>query len=74
MKERIKPTALRSDEAARYLGVARQTLAKWRSEGVGPPYCKVGGMVLYTFDDLDAFLAAHRRRSTSDQLPPAGGE
>jgi hypothetical protein len=51
---------------ADYLGVAVQTPRKWRLTGEGPRYIKIGRAVRYHPDDVDAFVAASRRRSTSD--------
>ena len=45
----------RRDSAA-YLGMAEKTLAQWKSQGHGPPWCRVGGRVFYFKDDLDAFV------------------
>ena len=56
---------------ASYLGVARQTLARWRCEGGGPAFLKLGTRIRYERADLDRWLDAHRRRSTSDQSPAA---
>jgi excisionase family DNA binding protein len=53
-------------DAAAYLGVAKQTLAKMRWSGDSPPYFKVGRQVVYDRTELDAWLALRRRRSTSD--------
>lgn len=47
-------------DAADYLGVKIQTLAKWRSEGKGPPYFKLGTRkIVYRQRDLDAWLEKH---------------
>ncbi|MHB0978149.1 MAG: type IV secretion system DNA-binding domain-containing protein [Minisyncoccota bacterium] len=56
-----------AEDAAEYLGLATQTLAKLRLSGDSPPYFKVGRRVLYDRDELNAWLALRRRRSTSDQ-------
>jgi hypothetical protein len=45
----------------------QQTLAKWRIEGGGPPFTKVGRMVVYDIRDLRAFVDARKPRSTSDR-------
>jgi hypothetical protein len=58
---------LDSRQASEYLRLAVQTLAKYRVEGNGPVFYKVGRQVLYDRTDLDAFLSARRRRSTSDR-------
>ncbi len=55
-----------AEDAAEYLGLAPQTLAKLRWSGDSPPYFKVGRRVLYEREELDAWLAQRKRRSTSD--------
>ncbi len=65
---------LRTRQAAAYSGLAESTLEKLRVRGDGCPYLRVGRVVLYDPDELDAWLAKHRRTSTSDRGgPPAGG-
>lgn len=39
-------------EAAAYLNVSTATLTSWRSRGIGPPYRKHGGRVVYARIDL----------------------
>ena len=46
-----------AEDAAEYLGLATQTLAKMRWSGDSPPFFKVGRRVLYERDELDAWLA-----------------
>ena len=55
-----------AEDAAQYLGLATQTLAKMRWSGESPPFFKVGRRVLYEREELDAWLAQRKRRSTSD--------
>ena len=57
---------LTAKDAASYLGIAVHTLAKWRLSGDSPAYHKFGRHVLYDRSDLDAWIAARKRRSTSD--------
>ena len=58
---------LRAKEAARYLGLSFSTLAKMRLRGDGPMYSKAGPrVVIYDVSDLQAWLNAGRRRSTSE--------
>ncbi len=59
---------LRTGEAARYTGLAKSTLEKLRMRGDGCPFIRIGRAVLYDPDDLDAWLAANRRKSTSDHV------
>jgi hypothetical protein len=53
-------------QAAAYIRRAPQTLAKLRVVGGGPPFYKLGRSVFYKREDLDQWLDARRRRSTSD--------
>lgn len=56
--------------AAEYLGIARQTLARWRVEGrAGPPWYKLGGLVRYDVRELDAWLRANRRSAQNTEVP-----
>ena len=58
---------LRAPATAEYLGLSVSTLAKMRLRGDGPVFSKVGPrVVVYDIADLDAYLVARRRRSTSD--------
>jgi hypothetical protein len=44
-------------DAARYLGVAPNTLAKWKMLGHGPKPIKIGSRVFYKLVDLDHVIA-----------------
>ena len=52
-------------DAAAYLGLGASTLEKLRMTGKGPVYLKIGRRCLYAQSDLDAWLARHRRISTT---------
>jgi hypothetical protein len=47
-------------EAARYLGLAPQSLRNLRHYGRGPAYHKLGSRVVYKLSDLDKYLAERR--------------
>lgn len=51
---------------ARLLGVKPGTLQKWRWEGKGPKWCRVGRLVRYRRSELERFLSDAERSSTSD--------
>jgi len=53
-------------QAAAFLGLKPQTLAKMRLQGKSPPYHKIGSRVLYHVADLDAWIAERKQRSTSN--------
>jgi hypothetical protein len=57
---------MRANEAAEYMKLSIQMLAKLRWLGGGPRYAKLGSVILYDRDDLDAWLSAHTCSSTSD--------
>jgi hypothetical protein len=58
---------LRTAQAAEYVGLSASTLEKFRLNGSGPVYQKAGPkIVVYRPEDLDGWLSARRRRSTSD--------
>lgn len=57
-------------DAGRYLGgerhpVSGRTLQRWRLEGIGPKFLKLGRLVRYRQSDLDRWVAAQLRTSTS---------
>jgi hypothetical protein len=73
-KERVDASGVTHDrlldtrEAARQLGLSPSYLAKRRLTG-GPDslvFIKLGKSVRYSQKDLDAYLDARRRRSTSE--------
>jgi predicted DNA-binding transcriptional regulator AlpA len=59
---------MRTPEAAAYVALAEGTLTKLRMTNDGPSFVKVGlRAVAYRKADLDAWLQARVRRSTSDR-------
>lgn len=53
-------------ELAEILGTHPNTLSGWRTKGTGPKYSKRLGRVRYFTGDVDAWLRAGERTSTSD--------
>jgi hypothetical protein len=49
-------------QLARRWNVSERTLERWRWAKQGPDYIKIGGRVVYTLDDIEAFEAAQRRQ------------
>lgn len=56
---------LDQSEVARRLKLSPRTLEKWRWEGRGPRYLKLGRRVVYRLADIQAFEAERLRESTS---------
>lgn len=76
MPDIVKDTRyLRTKEAAHYVGLSARTLEKHRTYGTGPAYRKVGGRVLYSIEELRAWVDRGQCISTSDPnnkaVPPA---
>lgn len=57
---------LNNGEAARELRIAEPTLNRWRIEGCGPAFVKVGRRVFYRPQDIADFVNRNVRTSTSD--------
>jgi excisionase family DNA binding protein len=57
---------LTQNRLAELIDVSERTLERWRLDGSGPAYMKAGRRVLYRPSDVDAWLTASRRTSTSD--------
>jgi predicted DNA-binding transcriptional regulator AlpA len=60
-------------EAAAYLGISKSFLDKKRLDGTGPIYIKISRRVAYDLSDLETWVAAQKRRHTSEvaRLPGA---
>ena len=57
-------TLLREDQVAERLSVSRACLRKWRIQNRGPAFRKLGSLVRYRLDDVEAWL----------ETCPQGGE
>lgn len=61
---------LNESSAAKYLGgenspISVRTMQRWRLEGLGPKYVKLGRLVRYRQSDLDDFIQSNCLTSTS---------
>jgi excisionase family DNA binding protein len=54
-------------EAAARLRANARTLERWRTNGTGPAFVKVGRGVRYRAEDLDAFVERQTRTRTSGE-------
>lgn len=66
----LPPRYLRTKEAAQFLSLSARTLEKHRTYGTGPAYHKLGGRVVYSIENLEAWVQRGAVTSTSD---PRGG-
>ncbi|TYB86093.1 AlpA family transcriptional regulator [Oceaniovalibus sp. ACAM 378] len=62
----LPPRYLRTPEAAHFLSLSGRTLEKHRTYGTGPAYRKLGGRVVYSIEDLQAWADRGTVTSTSD--------
>ena len=64
-------TLLTTEEVATYLRVTSQTLMKWRRDGEGPPFIRLGGgprgRIRFRWMDLMDWLDAHGNDGSSQR-------
>jgi hypothetical protein len=65
-QEGISQPLVDETRAAQLLDLRVKTLRRWRWAGKGPRFVKLGSAVRYRLVDLDEFIAAGQRTSTSD--------
>jgi excisionase family DNA binding protein len=53
------PSFVSEKEAASYLNVSLSTMRRWRRKKVGPAFYRVGDVLRYSQDALDAFVHRH---------------
>jgi predicted site-specific integrase-resolvase len=57
-------TFLNQTTLARRWQISPRTLERWRWQGEGPVFVKIGGRVVYRLDDIVAYEDARRCEST----------
>ena len=63
--EEMVPPAVLADE----LGLTESALAKWRTDGNGPPFCKLGHKVVrYPRTGIEKWKATCVRARTTDSI------
>ena len=53
-----EPQLMTIDQLSDFTQIPKQTLYRWRSEGVGPPGLRLGRHVRYRRSDVDAWLGS----------------
>lgn len=53
---------------ARRWHLSPRTLERWRWEGIGPHYLKIGGRVVYALSEIQEYESAHVKRCVPYQL------
>lgn len=57
------PETMTEAQAATYLCLSQETLRRWRTEGRGPAFQKLGRAVRYLRSELDAWQRGQRQRT-----------
>jgi len=57
---------LRQRDLAQRWGFSPRTLEKWRWQGEGPRFVKIGGRIRYRIEDVEAWEAIHILSSTAE--------
>lgn len=65
------PIYMTAREAAMYLRVSKSFLDKLRGSDGGPTFIKVGSLVRYRIDQLDAWMAARETVTSNSQTTRA---
>jgi predicted site-specific integrase-resolvase len=60
-----RPAHLNQVQLARRWHLSPRTLERWRSQGEGPAFLKLGGRIVYRLDDVEEFERAQRRPPAS---------
>ena len=60
-------------DLARRWRISPRTLERWRWLGQGPAYLKLGAVVAYRLEDVEAFEAERRHEAVASRQPSARG-
>ena len=72
MAELLAAVALLNESCvAKQLDCEVKTLQAWRCRGGGPPFVRVGRLIRYKPDDVQAWVESRRMTSTSEKVTPA---
>ena len=61
-------TLIRASKISGYTGIATQTHARWRHEGFGPMYVRLGRRIFYKAGDVRAWINERVRQNTITPL------
>jgi predicted DNA-binding transcriptional regulator AlpA len=60
------------DFTAKRLHMSLSGLRKWRAQGKGPPYLRMGKLIRYRRSDVDRWLQEHQSDSAASAKPLGG--
>ena len=53
-------------QLAKRWGISHRTLESWRYRGIGLPYLKLGGRIVYRIEEIEAYEARQTRGGFED--------
>ena len=59
-------THFNTEQLAKLIDISPRTLQRWRLEGKGPKYFKLGSRVLYSEEQINEWLCKCQTSSTTD--------
>lgn len=65
MKQSTPQRLLNEHQVADSCAISVLTLRKWRVEGRGPRYVKIGTLVRYRPEDVDAWIESHETQRSA---------
>jgi predicted site-specific integrase-resolvase len=60
-------THLNQHDLAKRWSISYRTLERWRWEGIGPAYLKIGGRVVYRLEDIEEFEFINKHETIAKQ-------
>lgn len=57
-------------QLAKRWGISHRTLESWRYRGIGLPYLKLGGRIVYRLEEIEAYEARQTRGGCEDSANP----
>lgn len=66
MSPPLAASRLNTEHAAAYLGLSPATLEKWRVQGGGPLFERLGRSIRYKVEALDAWASERSARNTAE--------
>ncbi|WP_232522481.1 AlpA family transcriptional regulator [Chitinibacter sp. GC72] len=63
---------LTPQQLAERWGFSPNTLTRWRHEGIGPLYLKLGGRVLYRLEDIEQYELHSLHKDPATRIAPQG--
>jgi hypothetical protein len=70
VEERFRQMNLRQKQLADRWLMSPRTLEQWRWQGKGPKYLKIGAMVVYRLEDIEAFETENLHLNTTALISP----